>query len=359
MSKLSALAEELDLEQWFERESRPFKLSRGVNGMQIVARECPDCGDTRYRTYLNAETGKGNCFVCGQTFNKVKFIHKALGEPPWREVGRHIEEALRDQGWRPRKLVSVAVDDTAVKLPMSFALPTPDGQNLVYLEERGIDADLARYFHLRFCEEGWWNFTKEDGSPGGQRFDGRVIIPVYDLDGELKTFQGRDITGHAGDRKYLFPKMLPGTGRYLYNGQNAVRAKRVVVGEGAFDVAAAKRALDEDTALRAVVPIGTFGKHLSYGSMDGDDQLGRFIQLKRQGLEEVTIMWDGESKALTAALDAAKLLRGIGLRVRLALLPRGKDPNEVLPEIVRKAFYAATPYDAKLDVLWRLRNPYA
>jgi DNA primase len=359
MSRISELAEELDLEFWLDRESKPFKLTRGASGMQINVRECPSCGDRRWRTYLNADTGRGNCFVCNQTFNKATFIHAALGEPAWRETGKHMEQVLREQGWRPKKLVSVAVEDGEIQLPTSFALPTPDGQNLIYLENRGIDADLARYFHLRFCEEGWWNFTKEDGSRGGQRFDMRVILPVYDLDGTLKTFQGRDVTGNAEVERYLFPKGLPGTGRYLYNGHNVGRAKQVAVGEGAFDVFSIKKALDEDVELRNVVAIGTFGKHLSYGSMDADDQLGRFIQLRREGLETVTIMWDGAKSALTAALDAAKLLKGIGLKVKIALLPRDKDPNEVLPVTVRKAFYAATPYDAKLDVMWRLRNPYA
>ena len=358
MTKLSDLTQELDMEFWFDRESRAHKLSRGASGMQIHARECPKCGDTRWRTYLNADTGHGNCFVCDQPFDKATFIHYARGEPAWREVAKHVEDVLREQGWKPKKLVSTAVFEGEVKLPLSFPLPTPDGQNLQYLEDRGIDAALAGYLHMRFCEEGWWNFQKDDGSQGGQKFDMRVIIPVFDLDGTLKTFQGRDITG-LSDSKYLFPKQLPGTGRYLFNGHNAVRAKRVVMGEGALDVAAIKKALDDDVELRDVVPVGSFGKHLSYGSMDGDDQLGRFIQLKRDGLVEVTIMWDGEKKALTGALDAAKLLRGIGLRVKIALLPRDKDPNEVLPETVRKAFYSATTYDSMLDVRWRLRNPYA
>jgi DNA primase len=359
MRNSKELFEELDLEFWLDRESIPFKLSRGVNGMQINPRSCPSCGDTRHRIYLNAETGRGNCFVCNETFSKSKYVSKSLGEPAWGEVLRQVEETLKEQGWRPKRLQSVAVEDGPIMLPTSFALPTPDGQNLVYLDKRGVDVDLARYFHLRFCEAGWWNYTREDGSRGGQRFDMRVIVPVYDLDGTLKTFQGRDITGTAGDQKYLFPKMLPGTGHFLFNGQNAVRAKRVLIGEGAFDVIAQKRALDEDVALRDVVPVGTFGKHMSYGSLDGDDQLGRFLDLMRHGLQQVTIMWDGEKKALAAALKSARLLRGIGLEVRIALLPQGKDPNEVLPEVVRAAFYSAQTYMPRLDITWSVKSPYA
>ncbi|MBO6511882.1 MAG: hypothetical protein JJ979_25935 [Roseibium sp.] len=253
--------------------------------------------------------------------------------------------------------MTAAVDFAEVKLPFSFPLPTKNGQNLLYLEKRGITGELASYFHLRCCLEGWWNFIDEDGKPSGQKFDNRIIIPVFNLDGDLVTFQGRDLSGTSA-KKYLFPKMLPGTGRYLYNGQNFGKAKRAVLGEGAFDVAAIKLAFDEDESLRDIAPMGTFGKHLSYGQDDGTDQLGALLELKRRGLEEVTIMWDGEWKALISALDACRQIQRIGLRSRVALLPAGKDPNEVPGHVVRQAFYKAHPYSAKTDVKFRLRNPF-
>lgn len=354
----SEIDETLDIEYYVDREGIPYQKSRGSSGWQLNLRDCPSCGDRRYRTYLNAETGRGNCFVCNTTFNKLTFMKAQMGDAPWREVFAEAKQVLLEQGWRPRRMNTAAVEYEEAKLPESFALPTPEGENLIYLEERGITGAIAKYFHLRFCVEGWWNFTKDDGSRGGQKFDMRVIIPVFDLDGTFVTFQGRDVTG-VSDRKYLFPKGLPGTGRYLFNGQNAYGAKRVVMGEGAFDVAAIKIALDDDPDLRDVVPIGSFGKDLSYGSIDGDDQLGRFIQLKQAGLREVVIMWDGEEKALVSAIKAAERLRAIGVKARVAFLPAGKDPNEVFPEVVREAFRRAEPCTPANIVKWRLRNPYA
>jgi DNA primase len=357
------ITENLDLEFLFDRESLPFKMGRGSSGMQINAKHCPDCGDSRYRVYLNADTGQGNCFVCNQTYNKAKFVKLQFGYDNWRETIEKAKEIMREQGWRPKRMATVAVDHGEVKLPYSTPLPTEDGENLVYLENRGITAEYARYFELRYCQYGSWPFRDEKGDLQQQWFSNRVIIPVYDLDGTLKTFQGRDLTmGEAAkliERKYLFPKGLPGTGKFLLNGQNVQLTDEVCMGEGAFDVAAIKIAFDEDVDLRRVVPVGSFGKHLSYGSATGDDQLGRFLQLKRQGIKTVTIMWDGEPKALIAALDAAKLLTSIGLKARIALLPYRKDPNEVVGEVTRKAYYAATLWTPSLDVKWRLRNPYA
>lgn len=357
------IVEHLDLEYWLDRESIAYKLGRGSSGMQLNLRECPHCGDGRWRVYLNADTGLGNCFVCNETYNKLKFIHLYLGHDvedraSWRNTFEHATECITEQGWRPKKMTQVAVAYEKAVFPKSIELPTPEGCNLKYLEDRGIGGDLAKYFHLRFCERGWWKFTKEDGSDGFQQFGGRVIIPVYDLDGEFVTFQGRDVTGENSDQKYLFPKGLPGTGRYLLNGQSVQRAKRVVMGEGGFDVMALKKAFDEEVALRDVVPVGSFGKHLSFGATDGNDQLSRFRTLKSQGLEEVTIMWDGEHKALLAACEACKLLLRLGLKVYIALLPADRDPNEVTADVCRRAFWERVPYSTTQHIKWMLQSPF-
>lgn len=351
------VSNELDFEFFLDRESIPYKYGRGVSGMQFNIKSCPSCGDDRWRTYMGEETGLGNCFVCSKPLNKLNFIHEYVGTEKWRDTMIFAEDLLKEQGWRPKREAIVAIFDGEVELPNSIALPTEDGENLQYLESRGFDGDISRYFGFRYCQFGWWKFNDDDGSQQTQNFSNRVIIPVYDLDGKLKTFQGRDLGGNSL-RKYLFPKALPGTGRYLLNAHNVTATDSACMGEGGFDVAAIKVAFDQDQALRSVVPIGSFGKHLSYGSEDADDQLGRLNMLKQRGLKNLTIMWDGEELALVAALNAAKLITGIGMTARIALLPFEKDPNEVTPEIVRDAYYAAKVWTPGLDVKWRLRNPY-
>jgi DNA primase len=363
MSDNQELSDNLDFEYWLDRESIGYKRSRGRSGMQFQIQTCPNCGDGRYRTYMGEDTRRGNCFVCNETFNNIKFIHLYLGHDPeskrdWGRTYDYVRDVLKEQGWRPKRTTTAAVVMDSVELPESFELPTPDGRNLQYLEDRHITGELAKFFHLRCCVKGVWRFTNIDGTSGRQNFNNRVIIPVFDLEGKLVTFQGRDVTGLVGDKKYLFPSGLPGTGRYLFNGQNATSVERACMGEGAFDVIAIKTALDGEVALRDVVPIGSFGKHLSYGDPDGNDQLGAFIKLKASGLREVTIMWDGEPAALISALDAAKLLTGIGIIAKIALLPAEKDPNEVTTDVVRRAFWEATRYSPEIDILWRVKNPY-
>lgn len=350
---------ELDFGYFLDSEGLDYKEVQGSSGEQFHIKCCPSCGDSRWRTYMGVESGLGNCFKCGEKFTKITFVKEHFGLDNWGETFRRCEEVLHDQGWRPvRKAVVVEPDAFEVRLPISEPIPFADGSNFAYLEERGVTKELAAYFNLRFCKFGGWVFKSPEGKQQLQNFSGRIIIPIFDLDRELKTFQGRDVTG-TSDRKYLFPVQLPGTGRYLYNGQNVVACEHVVLGEGAFDVIAIKAALDLDPATRNVVAIGSFGKHLSHGHKTNDDQLSRLSALKTQGLKRVTIMWDGEPAALTAALDASKLIRSVGLTPYVALLPAGKDPNEVPASEVVKAFYGAKEWNLSTDVKWRLRNPYS
>jgi len=106
-----------------------------------------------------------------------------------------------------------------------------------------------------------------------------------------------------------------------------------------FDVAAQKIALDSDPDLRDVVPVGTFGKNISFGH--DQSQLAKFTKLFERGVRDITMMWDGEVKATDDAIEAGRMLKNLGFNVRLAMLPKDKDPNEIAPSVVCSAFWKA------------------
>jgi len=346
MTDLSELLEHLDLETYLDREGIEYRPTRGSRGMQLNVKTCPTCGNSKWKVYLNQASGLGNCFAGdhppGENFSKWNFIKAHLGNPPARQVVEHIKQFALEAGWRPARTQSVAVENkpSTWELPPSYALPV-HGKNAAYLENRGINGELAKYFHMRLCVRGFFRIK-----PGPnedwlfQDYSNRIILPVYDLDGTLVTFQGRDILG-TQEPKYLFPPALPGSGTFLYNGLNVIDTKRIVAGEGVFDVAAIKIAFDQDPALRDVVPIGTFGKHLS--DAPENSQMTRLMELRKRGVEEITFMWDGEVEATDAAIEAGDLCRQLGFRVRIGMLPPLKDPNEVAPQVTRDAFYQARP----------------
>lgn len=338
----------IDMSEWLSYEGIEYKMVRGTRGMQCNVKTCPSCGSDSYKVYINADSGLGNCFSgdCEKrTFNKFSFIREYLSNFQDKvDMGGYIAKYAREMGWRPKVNVSTDVEmkSETLRLPEYVSIPI-NGRNLSYLAKRRVTIDVAKYFHLGYIPSG--------------HFGKRVLIPIHDLDGSLVTFQARDITGTA-EKKYLFPRGLAATGKILYNGHNAWHKKNLLVVEGAFDVIGAKIAMDEDPNLRKVGIVGTFGMSLSGNASGGDDdQLSRFIELKEKGLENVTIMWDGEARAMKKAAEAGAVLKSIGLNVKVSTLPKDKDPSSVAPEVLRCCYRDAKPLDEKTMILLRMLSP--
>lgn len=333
---------DLDVTSWLDWMGIDYRRTTGTHGIQLNLRECPVCGGESWKVYLNEETGLGNCFHgdCETKFNKYKFIKATLKTNSFKTVMENIDAYLEVNGWKPKAKIEVKENPfnqtKRFNLPDFIPLPV-NGQNLTYLTQRGITAESTAFFGLGFCKNGNFQYLKPDGNLAYRDFSMRVIIPIYDLDGNLATFQGRDITGTA-EKKYLFPSGVRATGSLLYNGQNAIGAEQIVINEGVFDVIATWQAFQEDKAMRDIVPVGSFGKHLSGG--DSESQIAQLLRLKDKGLKVITFMWDGEARAIQDACRAAQELQKYGFVVRIAVLP-GKDPNELPPAIVRKAYWEA------------------
>lgn len=339
-AELDRALAKIGVEAYLDREGVNYHPSYGTRGLQLNLDECPVCGSGGRKTYINAETGLGNCFhgSCGFKFNKFKLI-RAVSGLSGGELMEHISAVAEEQGWMPKREAKV-IERGDLKLP-SKLLPAvgPDGRLLAYLAGRGITPETATWFNLSYCNGGWWGYKLADGEERWVSYSKRIIIPIADMEGKLVSFQGRDTTGKL-EPKYLFPAGFAVAGSHLYNGFNFVEGEttHAIVGEGAFDAWSIHQAIED----KSMLALATFGMHLSGGP---DGQLAKFARLKERGLKIVTMMWDAEKAAMKMAVTAGLQLTGLGLVVRIAQLPDGKDPNEVEPEVVRKAIYEATRLD--------------
>lgn len=349
--ELSEMLEAIDMEAYLDSEGIDYKVTHGRSGTQLNLKECPFCGGDKWKVYMGQDTGLGNCFSgsCPEgTFNKWSFIKMHL-DADNRSTVQHIKDFTRELGWTPVKRHSERTVESfkSPKLPESDLVT--EAEYPAFLKMRGIKPYIAEYFGLRNSEFGRFHFEG-----GSQDYSDRIIIPIYTADGVLASFQGRDVTD-TSEKKYLFPPGFSSTGVYLYNAHNYVGQEDVVMNEGVFDVFATKQAFDESEDMRDILAIGSFGKNLSYGTEIS--QLAEFLKLKNRGLKRVTIMWDGEKSALKSAILACELLAGIGLQPFVALLPQGKDPNEVEPTIVRQAYWKRKKY-SKMAMMKLMMTAY-
>jgi DNA primase len=218
-----------------------------------------------------------------------------------------------------------------------------------YLAERGCSREIADTFGLGFAPQAWDRLTgalqAAQHSPadletmglavpragGGHydRFRGRLMFPVDDLRGQVIAFSGRILpgledTGRDGAEaaKYI---NSPETPLYrkgksflgLPQARQAIRNSRsVILVEGNFDLVAV-HALGRPDVL---APLGTAFT---------PDQA---TLLHRLGAETIVLLFDPDSAGQNAARRAFPVLAAMGMVVRWARLPAGKDPGSLLPQ---------------------------
>jgi DNA primase len=187
--------------------------------------------------------------------------------------------------------------------------------------------------------------TRRDGGAPFDRFRDRIIFPIRDARGRAISLGGRAMDPAApakylnGPETDLFDK-----GRSLYNHgparEAAGKGRPLVVAEGYMDVIALVSAGFE----AAVAPLGTAVT---------EDQLRLLWRMH----PEPVVALDGDRAGVQAAMrlmDLALPLIEAGQSLRFALMPDGKDPDDLIreggAEAVRAVLDRAEPMVA---LLWR------
>lgn len=164
----------------------------------------------------------------------------------WRcKAGSHIAGVARLGGYtfaQAAQLVREYGGSEAVQAPRhsrlvgkasSVTLPGSDRLrdfHVKYLEGRGFDPDELKF---RYGIRGTGPMERWQGID----FQLRIVIPIFDMDGNLVNFQGRDITGRQELRYKCCPveKAVLHHKHTLYGAHLWKHSDRVVVCEGVFD----------------------------------------------------------------------------------------------------------------------------
>jgi DNA primase len=311
---------------------------------------CPFHGGTNRNFAVIPKKGRYYCFVCHESGDVFSWFMKRLGmdyptavREAARRTGIVIPERAERAGPDPHEplysAVAVAHDWFARQL-----LEQPEAKTArEYLEGRDIPLDTAAMLGLGFAPMGK-TFLKamadlgitesvllqaglaaqrEDGSVM-PRFRGRLLFPIHNLRGRVVGLGGRLLL--PGEPKYL---NSPETdifhkGKQLYNlhqAKGAIRKEEsVLLVEGYFDVIRLSLAGVE----HVVAPLGT--------ALTPDQA----VLLKRFA-PAATILYDSDLPGLRATFRAGDELLRHAIRVRVATLPPGEDPDT----LVRKGGAAA------------------
>ena len=304
---------------------------------------CPFHGGTHRNFAVIPKKGMFYCFVCHEAGDVFTFYMKRLGmdyPTAVREVARRVGITIPERGPAgpdPREplfsAIAAAQDWFARQLREH-----PEAEiGRSYLKGRHVDLEAAALFGLGYAphgaafldamkglgvrdevllEAGLTRKKEGDGSVV-PRFRGRLLFPIHDLRGRVVAFGGR-ILGE-GEPKYLNSPDTPifHKGKLLYHldvAKHAMRkTERAILVEGYFDVLRLALAGIEEV----VAPMGT-GLSADQGS------------LLRRYTAHVILLYDSDEAGLRATFRAGDELLRHGLRVSVATLPEGEDPDTLV-----------------------------
>ncbi len=337
---------------WDKRKSNP---SRGD-----LWAPCPFHQEKTASFHVDDRKGFYYCFGCHAKGDAFSFVRETenLGfmeavETLAREAGMAMPERdPRAQEVADRRTRLAEVMEEAVRW-LRLQLRTGAGAEArAYLEGRGLGAAQIERWEIGFApdqrqgmfraltergispallDEAGLCARPEDGGEPYDRFRGRIIFPIRDARGRAIALGGRSLDPKAR-AKYLNSPETPlfDKGRSLFNigpaREAAGKGPPLIVAEGYMDVVA----LVEAGFAATVAPLGTAITETQ-------------LQLLWRLHPEPVIALDGDVAGRGAAMrlvDLALPMIEAGRSLRFAILPVGKDPDDLLKAGGRPAMEA-------------------
>lgn len=309
---------------------------------------CPFHNEKTPSFSVSATKGIYKCFGCGKSGTAVGFVmeHEHLS---YTEALKYLakkynieviekEESAEDIAKRQRHESLLLVSEFGGKF-FQESLGTPDGQAIAYqyFRSRGLQDETIRKYGLgwapvsrkalseaaraagykeEFLIETGLSIKYDDGRLVDRFFD-RVIFPIHSVSGRVIAFGGRTLKTDKSVAKYvnspeteIYVKSKSLYGIYFAKGEISKKDKCILV-EGYLDVLSMHQ-------------LGITNVVASSGTSLTEDQ----IRLIHKFTDNITIIYDGDSAGIHAALRGTDMILKEGMNVKIILLPDGQDPDD-------------------------------
>lgn len=335
---------------------------------------CPFHQEKTASFHVDDRKGFYHCFGCHASGDAISFVRETENVDFMEAVRLLAAEAgmkmpERDpqaQVVADRREQLVAVMEQAVRwfgLQLRAGAGAPARE---YLQRRRLSEQTQERFDLGYAPEGWQGLRDHlagrgvpadlilacglarESSKGGRPYDvfrNRIMFPIRDARGRCIAFGGRAMDPNDNAKYLNSPETeIFDKSRTLYNfgpaREAAGKGRPLVVAEGYMDVIALVAAGFD----AAVAPLGTAVTEHQ-------------LQLMWRISDEPVIALDGDRAGLSAAyrvIDLALPLLEAGKSLRFALMPEGRDPDDLLraegPGAMQARIDAALPM---VQLLWQ------
>ncbi|HYX21973.1 MAG TPA: DNA primase [Thermoanaerobaculia bacterium] len=333
---------------------------------------CPFHNERTPSFTVDRDKGLYHCFGCGAGGDVIRFVREIdrLDFPEAVEAlaGRFGVVIPRRERRGPREDRRDRILEAVAAAHRFYAerLARPGSAAAKYLEERGVPPELWKKLGLGHAPDAWDSLRqalggaypedllveagllqpRAEGKGAYDRFRDRLLFVIKDDRGRPVGFGGRTLSPQ-GEPKYLNSPESPVFSKKrilygLFEARETIRRKdRVVLVEGYFDHLALVRAGVAETVA-------------SMGTALTPEQAEKLRRL----CPHAVVCYDGDSAGKNATRGALQLLLAQGFQARVARLPEGEDPDDVLgregPESLAARIDEAPDY---LSWLLEDRNP--
>ena len=315
-------------------------------GSNFKAR-CPFHNEKTPSFFVSPARQTYHCFGCNRGGDIFSFIEEIEGVDFYgalkilaEKAGVEITRFSKKYASENEALFSV-MEDAAVFFERSLR---NSSDAIDYLKSRGVEGKTAKVFRLGFAPCTWDELTRFLRSKGHSeknieraglaisgkrglydRFRCRVMFPLSDSSGRVVAFSGRILEsvaqrhGEKTDAKYVNSPETPlfNKSRILYGLDKAkmeIRKKGYcVLVEGQMDIVMSHQAEVKNTVAASGTALTT--EHL--------DVIKRFAS-------EIVVAFDADSAGFAASKRAIDEALARGFEVKIALLPKGSDPADII-----------------------------
>ena len=315
------------------------------------------------------------CFGCGKSGNTITFVmeHEKISYVDalrWLAARYNIEIEEAEVSEKQKQQFQIAdslyvINSFAAKFFDNQLFNTEDGQaiGMSYLKERGFRDEILKKFQIGYNPQARDTlakalisnqFNKELLPRTGlvavrnetelvDNYRGRIIFPIHNISGKIIGFGARVIGKAINAPKYINTpeNELYVKSRILYGSYFARTAidkqDECLLVEGYTDVVSLHQA-----GIENVVASG--GTSLTI------DQL----RLVKKYTNNLTIIYDGDSAGVKAALRGLDMALEEGLNVRLVLIPDNEDPDSYVNKVGATAFQQFIKDNKKDFIIFQL-----
>ena len=318
-----------------------------------------------------------HCFGCGAGGNVIHFIQamehldfmdalKYLADRarlPMPEQGSPSDRKKREETMDKKQRI-YQINAEAARYFYRHLAGEKGKDALAYLRERGITNETIKMFGLGYAPEGWTSLldylaeigyqahevyeaglakARDNGTYYDAFYDGRVMFPIINVQGNIIGFGGRIMVDNPNTGKYLnTPETLVFKKKENLFGLNLAKnskAGRILLMEGYMDVISLHQA-------------GINNAVASLGTAFTPEQ----ARLLKKYTPKAVLCYDADDAGKKAALRAGDILAEQGIKTKVLTITDGKDPDEFIkakgPEMFQVLIEGARPLIAyKIDAI--------